>query len=118
MSTRRAAACAVAFVTASTGLYATSSSATARAAVEPTVFSAYTACAREHFALVETRGLRWYELDWSQRGFCADCGASVLWQREGRPTISIRQGPSTHRRACAPAATFFTEDAGDYYESP
>ncbi len=81
-------------------------------------FSAYTACAREHFELLETRGLRWYELDGSERGFCTECGASVLWQREGRPTISIAAGTIDPPTGLSSGRHVFTEDAGDYYELP
>jgi len=78
-------------------------------------FAAYTACAREDLELVEARGLRWHELDGAQRGFCGECGASVLWQREGRPTVSIAAGTLDEPTGLSASHHIFTADAGDYY---
>ena len=63
-------------------------------------FAAYTACARGDLELVEARGLRWYESDGRRRGFCTECGASVFWEREESPTISISAGTARSDRAC------------------
>jgi hypothetical protein len=79
-------------------------------------FAAYTACARDDLELVETRGLRWYELDESRRGFCGECGASVFWEREGSPTISIAAGTLDEPTGLRPSHHVFTANAGDYYE--
>ncbi len=78
-------------------------------------FAAYTACARDDLELIEARGLRWHELDASRRGFCAECGASVFWEREGRPTISIAAGTLDEPTGLKPSHHIFTADAGDYY---
>ena len=78
-------------------------------------FAAYTACAREHLELEEDRTLRWYELDASRRGFCSECGASVFWEREGRPTISISAGTLDGPTGLRPSHHVFVADAGDYY---
>ncbi len=80
-------------------------------------FSAYTACAREDLELVDTRGLRWYELDQSRRGFCAECGASVFWEREGRSTISISAGTVDEPTGLRSGEHVYVADAGDYYET-
>ncbi len=81
-------------------------------------FSAYTACARDDLELVERRSLRWYELDERLRGFCSECGASLFWVREGRPTISIAAGTLDEPTGLSPSRHIFVEDAGDYYEHP
>jgi hypothetical protein len=81
-------------------------------------FAAYTACAREHLELVEARGLRWHELDGSRRGFCAECGASVFWEREELATISISAGTLAEPTGLHPSHHIFIADAGDYYEVP
>ena len=78
-------------------------------------FAAYTACARDDLDLLERRGLRWFELDGARRGFCAECGASLFWEREGRPEISIAAGTLTEPTGLRPSRHIFTADAGDYY---
>lgn len=79
-------------------------------------FAAYTACARDDLELVEVRGLRWYESDGRRRGFCAVCGASVFWEREGSSAISISAGTLEEPTGLSPSRHIFTADAGDYYE--
>jgi len=79
-------------------------------------FAAYTSCARGDLELVEARGLRWYESDGRRRGFCAECGASVFWEREESPTISISAGTLDEPTGLRPGRHIFTGDAGDYYE--
>lgn len=79
-------------------------------------FAAYTACARADLELLEARGLRWYESDERRRGFCAECGASVFWEREESPTVSISAGTVDEPTGLNPGRHIFTADAGDYYE--
>jgi hypothetical protein len=79
-------------------------------------FAAYTACARDDLELIEDRGLRWYEADARRRGFCAVCGASVFWELEGSPTISISAGTLDEPTGLDPSRHIYTADAGDYYE--
>ena len=79
-------------------------------------FAAYTACERGDLELVESRSLRWHELDGSRRGFCSECGASVFWERGGRSTISIAAGTLDSPTHLRPGRHIFTEDASDYYE--
>jgi hypothetical protein len=79
-------------------------------------FAAYTACARGDLELTEARGLRWYESDGRRRGFCAECGASVFWERLESPTISISAGTVDEPTGLCPGRHIFTSDAGDYYE--
>ena len=66
--------------------------------------------------LVEPSGLRWYELDDSERGFCVECGASVFWRHPGRGTISIAAGTLEKPTGLRPLRHIFTADAGDYYD--
>ena len=81
-------------------------------------FAAYTACAREDLELLETRALRWHELDGSRRGFCAECGGSLFWERDGRATISIAAGTLEQPTGLTTSHQIFTADAADYYELP
>ena len=79
-------------------------------------FAAYTSCARDDLVLEEDRTLRWHELDASRRGFCAECGASVFWERDGRTTISVSAGTLDGPTGLRPTRHIFVADAGDYYE--
>ena len=79
-------------------------------------FGAYTACARDALELLEDRTLRWYEIDGSRRGFCTGCGASIFWERDERPTVSIAAGTLVGPTGLRPSHHIFTPDAGDYYE--
>lgn len=79
-------------------------------------FAAYTACDRENLELLEAGGLRWYVSDGRRRGFCTECGASVFWEREESPTISISAGTVDEPTGLSPGRHIFTADAGDYYE--
>ncbi len=81
-------------------------------------FSAYTACERGDFELVEERGLRWYELEGSRRGFCTECGASLFWARPEYPTLSISAGTFDEPTGLRPGKHIFVADAGDYYDAP
>jgi hypothetical protein len=77
---------------------------------------AYTACAREDLELADAGTLRWFELDGSRRGFCAGCGASLFWDREGRATVSVAAGTLDEPTGLRPLRHIFVADAGDYYE--
>ena len=38
---------------------------------------------------------KWYRAsDFARRGFCADCGSSLFWQRDGSPIIDVAAGAS------------------------
>jgi hypothetical protein len=84
--------------------------------------SATSAVAREELVLVEERGLRWVQSPHSdagaRRGFCGECGSSLLWDAPGHDTVSIAAGtldPPTEVRV---ASHWFVSQAGDYYELP
>jgi hypothetical protein len=76
--------------------------------------AAYTACAREHLELVETRGLRWHEHDGARRGFCAECGGRLFWSRADRPTISIAAGSLDEPTGLTVATHVHVGSAGDW----
>ncbi len=79
-------------------------------------FAAYSACGRDDLELHESAGLRWYEADGARRGFCRECGGSLFWEREARPTISVAAGTLDGPTGLRPSHHIFTADAGDYYE--
>jgi hypothetical protein len=70
----------------------------------------------DRFRLTEGRGLRWYRAsDIAERGFCAECGASLFWKPDGEWRISFSpaalDGPSGLRTT----HHWHRDDAGDYY---
>jgi hypothetical protein len=74
----------------------------------------YSACARRHLELTETRGLRYHEHDGARRGFCAECGGRLFWERAGRDTVSIAAGTLDPPTGLATIDDIYREDAGDY----
>jgi hypothetical protein len=78
--------------------------------------AAYAACAHGDLVLVTAGGLRWYEADGRERGFCAVCGASLFWRAAGRDTISIAAGTLDEPTGLRTIAQIHTADRGDYYD--
>lgn len=79
-------------------------------------FAPYTNAANASLTLVEQRGLRWYpSSDFARRGFCAECGASLFWQRVESDEIGIAAGTLDGPTGLATVAHIFMDDAGDYY---
>ncbi|MGH2913431.1 MAG: GFA family protein, partial [Solirubrobacteraceae bacterium] len=64
----------------------------------------------------EQRGLRWYLADGRERGFCAECGASLFWRETGSDQISIAAGTVDEPTGPRTAEHIFTAGRGDYYE--
>lgn len=76
--------------------------------------------------VTEDRGLRWFRSSpLAQRGFCAECGATLFWLPEadavfdwGAPAdhaISFSPGALDQPPPIRVAQHIFTADAGDYY---
>jgi hypothetical protein len=78
--------------------------------------AAYAACARTDLAVHDAGALRWYAADGRRRGFCGTCGASLFWQADDRPTISIAAGTLDPPTGLRTIAHIHTRDQGDYYE--
>lgn len=66
--------------------------------------------------LTEQRGLRWCVTDARERGFCAECGASLFWRRTGSDQTSISAGTVDAPTGLRTASHIFTDSRGDYYE--
>ena len=78
--------------------------------------AAYTAVPKPALRLVETRGLKWYaSSDFARRGFCAECGASLFWERPTGDLTSIAAGTLDPPTGLRTTLQIFVEDAGDYY---
>lgn len=80
-------------------------------------FGAYTAVERTQLTLINDAGLKWYRSSAAvRRGFCGHCGASLFWDNEGLPTISIAAGTLDDPTGLKSIAHIYTADAGDYYD--
>ena len=80
---------------------------------------AYAAVDRLGFRLTEERGLRWYTASPNvRRGFCAECGSSLLWDEDGSEKISICAGTLDAPTGLLPKAHIYLGSKGDYYEVP
>jgi len=80
---------------------------------------AWTAVERDGFRLVESRGLKWHAPNPKvRRGFCAECGSSLLWDEEGDARIGICAGTLDAPTGLTSKAHIFVASKGDYYELP
>jgi hypothetical protein len=79
-------------------------------------FVAATACRRQYFFLETESGLRWYSaVPGFRRGFCGNCGSSLLFEEIGKERISIAAGSLDLPQGLRMAAHIYTSEAGDYY---
>ncbi len=78
---------------------------------------ATTSIAAEHFTLIEDRGLKWYSAsETARRGFCGECGSTVLWQPATKERVAILAGSLDAPTGLKLARHIFVADKGDYYE--
>jgi hypothetical protein len=79
-------------------------------------FAAYTAAALADLAITGEGSLRWFQSSpEARRGFCANCGSSLFWQRLGSATISVAAGTLDEPTGLRTIRHIFAADAGDYY---
>ena len=77
---------------------------------------AYTAVERAGFRLVEERGLEWYAASPTvRRGFCGECGSSLLWDEAGEPRMAICAGTMDAPTGLESKAHIYVASKGDYY---
>jgi hypothetical protein len=81
---------------------------------------AYAAVDRPGFRLTEQRGLKWYVASSTvNKGFCGDCGSSLLWDEAGEPKkMSICAGTLDAPTGLVAKAHIYLGSRGDYYEVP
>ncbi len=80
---------------------------------------AYAAVGRAGFRLVEARGLKWYAANATvRRGFCGECGSSLLWDEEGDDHVAICVGTLDAPTGLSSKAHIFVASKGDYYDLP
>ena len=78
---------------------------------------AATACDAEDLVISGAASLTWYESSPGvRRGFCAVCGASLFWDKDGEDHISIGAGTLNGQTGLTMAKHIYLEDKGDYYE--
>jgi hypothetical protein len=77
---------------------------------------AYTAVERAGFRLIEQRGLKWYTVSATvRRGFCGECGSSLLWDEDGLPRMAICAGTIDAPTGLESKAHIYVASKGDYY---
>lgn len=80
---------------------------------------AYAGVERAGFELVESRGLAWFQQNPRvRRGFCRECGSSLLWDENGDPRISLCAGTFDAPSGLESKAHIYVGSRGDYYELP
>ncbi len=80
-------------------------------------FGAYAAVDRAGFRLTETRGLKWHFVSATvRRGFCVECGSSLLFDELPDPKMSICAGTLDSPTGTREKAHIFAASKGDYYE--
>ncbi len=78
---------------------------------------ATTRVARQDLTLIEDRGLKWYRAsETARRGFCGECGSTVLWQPATKERVAILAGSLDAPTGLKLARHIFVADKGDYYE--
>jgi hypothetical protein len=77
---------------------------------------AWIAVDRLGFRCVEDSGLKWYAYAAVKRGFCTECGSSVLWDEAGDPKLGV--GTFDAPTGLTSNAHIFVASKGDYYELP
>jgi hypothetical protein len=81
-------------------------------------FGAYSAIPHDKFAITESRGLKWHQVNPKcRRGFCDVCGSSILFDEEGDPNgMGICMGTLDDPTGLKSQAHIFVGSKGDYYE--
>jgi hypothetical protein len=78
---------------------------------------AYTAVDRGAFRLTESRGLKWFTVsEIAKRGFCVECGSSVLFDESTLSKMSICAGTLDSPSGTREKAHIYTGSKGDYYD--
>ena len=79
--------------------------------------AAYAAADRGDFRLSEERGLKWHRVSPTvRRGFCLECGSSVLFDESPDPKIGICAGTLDEPTGIREKAHIYVASKADYYE--
>jgi len=76
----------------------------------------YTNAMRANVTFLDDRDLAWYQSSpIARRGFCANCGSSLFWDKPDRDSISIAAGSLDPPTGLEAGAQIFTAEKSDYY---
>ncbi|MEQ9487648.1 MAG: GFA family protein [Alphaproteobacteria bacterium] len=71
----------------------------------------------DQFRLTEDKGLKWYHAsDHSRRGFCSECGSSILFETLDSGKISPSAGSVDGPTHLETIGHIYTATKGDYYD--
>lgn len=71
---------------------------------------------RDNLSMLETRGLKWYRSStFARRGFCAECGSSLLYRPDDADRVSIAAGALDVPTGLSLVEHICTAEANDYY---
>ena len=74
---------------------------------------------RERLTLERAETLRWYRRSPAvRRGFCADCGSALFFEREGASWLGVALGAFEGATGTDLHAHIFAAEQGDYYQIP
>jgi hypothetical protein len=77
---------------------------------------AFTAVDRDAFELTESRGLKCHSISSTvRRGFCLECGSSVLYDDSALPKMAICAGTVDAPTGLHEKAHIYVASKGDYY---
>lgn len=80
-------------------------------------FVAATACPTDRLTFTEDRGLKWFRSSAdARRGFCAECGGNLFYQRLDLDQVSIMTGTLDHPTGLAMSHHIFVAEKSDYYD--
>ncbi|GEL71322.1 MULTISPECIES: GFA family protein [Myxococcus] len=78
---------------------------------------AYAAVDRDGFRLTEEHGLKWHTVSPTvRRGFCVECGSSVLFDEAPSAKMSICAGTLESPTGIREKAHIYLGSKGDYYD--
>ena len=86
---------------------------------------AATSAKREHFQLLEQRGLKWFSSSVGiRRGFCQECGGNLFWDKAELRSISIfagtldqpRDQPKDQLSSLQLVEHIYVQEKADYYQ--
>lgn len=84
-----------------------------------TLAGAYTEVPRDALVLTAAETLRWYvDVNGRERGFCARCGASLLWSVPEAATVSVSAGALDGPTGLAFDRHIYVEDSADWEPRP
>jgi hypothetical protein len=77
---------------------------------------ASTTVADADLKITKDAALKWYvSSETAKRGFCGECGSTLLWKQNGSDTISVCAGAIDGNTDLKLAGHIYCDFAGDYY---